>query len=120
MKLYRDTDNILLTLKISDEVNDLFPTAKVYGNDNILISTYSLVSNGTIGYYTLLLAPLTLPIGSYNVVYEVFRDSGHTSKEKKYLDAEEFLRIENIQTTSTANVAEIIDNVDDHDAQVAY
>ena len=119
LKLFKDTDNIVLSLKLPDKDNLQFPRATVYNNSGNVVNNYSLPVQGTLGYYFLVLAPGALPVGSYTVVYEVFRNAGQTQPSNKYTDSEEFLRIENYQTTIQNQVDEIIDNVDDLDAQVA-
>lgn len=119
MKLFKDTDNIVLTLKLPDKDINQFPTATVYDNASNIVNTYNLTNVGTKGYYVNVLAPGTLPVGSYTVVYEIFRDPGHVSPSNKYTDAEEFLRIENYQTTISNQVDSIISEVDDLDGQVA-
>lgn len=119
MKLFKDTDNIVLSLKLPDKDIAQFPTATVYDNNTNIVNTYTLTNLGTKGYYVNVLAPATLPVGSYTVIYEVFRNAGHTQPSNKYTDSEEFLRIENYQTTIQNQVDQIIDNVDDLDAQVA-
>lgn len=119
MKLFKDTDNIVLSLKLPGKSIAEFPAATVYDNSTNIVNTYNLTNLGTRGYYVIVLAPGTLAVGSYTVVYEVFKDAGRVTPSNKYTDSEEFLRIENYQTTIQNQVTEIIDNVDDLDAQVA-
>lgn len=119
MKLFKDTDNIVLTLKLPDKDINQFPTATVYDNATNIVNTYSLTNLGTKGYYINVLAPGSLAVGSYTVVYEVFRNAGHNQPSNKYTDAEEFLRVENYQTTISNQVTDIINEVDDLDGQVA-
>jgi len=116
LKLYKDTDQQNLTLKLGDKKSNLFCRAVVYNNvqQPILIEPLYHASNGL---YTTLINP-KLAVGSYHVVYEVFKDAAYTKPYKFYQDSEEFLRVEDIQNTIITKVDEAIDQVDDLDAQV--
>lgn len=117
MKLYKDTDQQNLSLKLSDKRSNAFCRAVIYNNiqQPIRIEPMFHASNG---YYTTFLNP-ALPVGSYTVVYEVFKDAAYTSPFRAYEDTEEFLRVEDIQNTVNTKVDQAIDQVDDLDAQIA-
>lgn len=119
MKLFKDTDKIILSVKLPNSTNDQYPKATVYDNDGLVVNTYNLSVVGTIGYYNTVLAAGTLPVGSYDVVYEVFRNAARTNKSSKFTDSEEFIRVENYQTTIQSQIDQIIDEVDELDGMVA-
>lgn len=116
MKLYKSTDNQNLTFKLGDKRSGVYCRALIYNNNQqqIMVVPLFLINDGL---YSSQVSP-SLPVGSYHIVYQAFKDAAYTRPYRFYQDDEEFLRIEDIQETINTKVDQAIDQVDDLDAQV--
>lgn len=113
MKLYNTSDIIKLSLKLPDKRETAFVRAEI---TDVNTNTKSFVSmpHDERGSYR---ANTTLSVGSYIVIYEVFKDAGFTSPYRIYNDSEEFLRVENINQTTISESDRVIDLMDDSDGR---
>lgn len=115
MKTFKSTDNKFLTLKLFDGKTNAFVRAKIFDSSMNFIGAYSLghIDNGLYAYQ------ITFSVGNYYVTYEVFKDSGYTVKDRSYADAEEFIRVQEIESLLEQTKDLIIDTIDDSDGQIA-
>lgn len=90
MKSYIEGEKVNLTLKLYDSEAARFCRATLFDSNFTLINNYNLthVINGLYRHEL-----INLSAGSYYVVYEVFKDSGFTNKDKNYQEPDEFISV---------------------------
>lgn len=115
MRLFKAGDPQRLTKRIPVEKNDLFLRANIYNAAGILIATETLTSlEGALYSSTISL----LPVGTYDVEYTLYKDVGFNNIYKAVIPTSEFIRVENLEAVTTAQLDTIIEQIDDNDAQI--
>ena len=107
MKIYNPSESVTLSLKLYDSDNTKFVRATVFQGTNIF-GVYPLVV-ASLGLYV---GQFPFGIGAYEVVYEVFSDAAFTNKSKKYTDAAESFRVDDLRDFIGTKTNEIIDTID--------
>lgn len=87
--IYQENEVKKLILKLHDSRTDRFVNAKIYDSDLNLHDEIPLPHISS-GIYA---GNAVLSLGKFAVYYEVFTDSGFTTKDSSYVVTEEFLSI---------------------------
>lgn len=115
MKTYRTTDKKFLTLKLFDNSADKFVKAIVFNSNMAFLGNFYPVHISG-GFYSV---EVGLLVGNYQVIYEVYKDSGYTKKDNAYSDSEEQIRVERYEELISSAVTAISDKIDDNDGAIA-
>lgn len=115
MKLFKNGENIVLTTKLPDKRETVFPRATIEDNAGSTVAMLTLDHDAN-GKYKKTLTPSPLP-GSYDVTIEYFKDAAFTKPYRIYNDIEYSFRIEDIQETITTEADRVIDLMDDSDGR---
>jgi hypothetical protein len=114
MVLFKNSDKKYLQVKLADDRSNVYPRGYIYDNDNNLVAT-ELLTHVADGFYS---KEITLVVGSYQVIYRVFKDLAGTKKDKRYSDGSEFIRVENLEENINNKIDDCISEVDDLDGQI--
>lgn len=115
MKLFKNGEQIIITTKLPDKRETVFPRATIENNAQSVVAVIGL-DHDVNGKYKKVLTPAPSP-GSYDVTIEYFKDALFTNPYRIYNDIEYSFRIEDIQETIITETDRTIDLMDDSDGR---